>query len=113
MARSSFQQKYKSKINCLLTFGKEGCYIWYGTASLPMNPKFYLHIGSHYMKYQNTLVATIETNLENIIHSIDSLYPTNLANVYVPSDNQQFRYKIAKGGKYFNGFLTKLIIPRS
>ena len=30
-------------------------------------------------------------------HSIDSLYSTNPVNVYVPSDNQQFRYKIARG----------------
>ena len=30
-------------------------------------------------------------------HSIDSLYSTNSVNVYVPSDNQQFRYKIARG----------------
>ena len=26
-----------------------------------------------------------------LIHSIDSLYSTNSVNVYVPSDNQQFR----------------------
>ena len=32
-----------------------------------------------------------------ISHSIDSLYSTNSVNVYVPSDNQQFRYKIARG----------------
>ena len=32
-----------------------------------------------------------------IYHIIDSLYSTNSVNVYVPSDNQQFRYKIAKG----------------
>ena len=31
------------------------------------------------------------------LHSIDSLYSTNSVNVYVPSDNQQFRYKIARG----------------
>ena len=30
-------------------------------------------------------------------HSIDSLYSTNSVNVYVPSDNQQFRHKIARG----------------
>ena len=33
----------------------------------------------------------------DIIHSIDSLYSTNSVNVYVPSDNQQFWYKIARG----------------
>ena len=32
-----------------------------------------------------------------MIHSIDSLYSTNSVNVYVPSDNQQFRYKFARG----------------
>ena len=38
------------------------------------------------------------TRLNTIIyHSIDSLYSTNSVNVYVPSDNQQFRYKIARG----------------
>ena len=31
------------------------------------------------------------------IHSIDSLYSTNSVNVYVPSENQQFRYNIARG----------------
>ena len=31
------------------------------------------------------------------LHSIDSLYSTNSVNIYVPSDNQQFRYKIARG----------------
>ena len=46
-------------------------------------------------------------------HSIDSLYSTNSVNVYVPSDNQQFGIKLREGGKYFNGFLTKIIIPRS
>ena len=30
-------------------------------------------------------------------HSIDSLYSPNSVNVYVPSDNQQFRYKIVRG----------------
>ena len=30
-------------------------------------------------------------------YSIDSLYSTNSVNVYAPSDNQQFRYKIARG----------------
>ena len=29
-------------------------------------------------------------------HSIDSLYSPNSVNVYVPSENQQFRYKIAR-----------------
>ena len=42
-------------------------------------------------------------------HSIDSLYSTNSVNVYVPSDNQQFRYKLREGGKYFNGFLTEIV----
>ena len=32
-----------------------------------------------------------------LLHSIDSLYSTNSVNVCVPSDNQQFRYKIARG----------------
>ena len=32
-----------------------------------------------------------------LYHSIDSLYSTNSVNVYVPSENQQFRYKIARG----------------
>ena len=32
-----------------------------------------------------------------LIHSIDSLYSTNSVNVYVPSENQQFRYNIARG----------------
>ena len=36
-----------------------------------------------------------------ISHSIDSLYSTNSVNVYVPSDNQQFRYNIARGWEVF------------
>ena len=34
-------------------------------------------------------------------HSIDSLYSTNSVNVFVPSDNQQFWYKIARGWQVF------------
>ena len=37
--------------------------------------------------------STVETR----DHSIDSLYSTNSVNVCEPSDNQQFRYKIARG----------------
>ena len=36
-------------------------------------------------------------NIHYMYHSIDSLYSTNSVNVYVPSDNQQFRYKIVRG----------------
>ena len=49
----------------------------------------------------------------HVYHSIDSLYSTNPVNVYVPSDNQQFWYKLREGGKYFNSYRTKVIIPRS
>ena len=39
----------------------------------------------------------IEYKCINHSHSIDSLCSTNSVNVYVPSENQQFWYKIARG----------------
>ena len=42
-------------------------------------------------------VKGITPKTRMIFHSIDSLYSTNSVNVYVPSDNQQFRYKNARG----------------
>ena len=47
--------------------------------------------------FSNTiLVAKVKVEF-HINHSIDSQYSTNSVNVYVPSDNQQFWYTIARG----------------
>ena len=45
-----------------------------------------------------------------MLHCIDSLYSTNSVNVYMyPVIINNFGIKLPEGGKYFNGFLTKII----
>ena len=50
-----------------------------------------------HIMFNTTPKVSLTVTRVSMYHSIDSLYSTNSVNVYVPSDNQQFRYKIARG----------------